>query len=299
MTAHQPASRPPDLPLCADVREFNLPLDFVRLALERDHASSARTMMDGRHCVFNHGVGQAFGRRLADPMAALLRRPGCVFKNAFVWFYRRGDEMPKHTDRPKLDITMSVPLALDRADAWPLAWRQPDGEILEWPGQVGTAFIFDGRWRPHWRLPFDGDAATVLLLHWRAPAVLWSGLLEPAVVARLGAGGAAATTPALVDRFAELLRLAVPTCYAPTLSLCGNLPPTLAARPDGARLILPLSGELAAAVAGLEPVRLKLGDGLAFPGHEQCELEWHAAPGRRLALVGEAAAPALESESMS
>lgn len=299
MSPHQPFGRPPDLPLCADVREFELPLEFVRVALERERRTAERTVMQGRGCVFDHGVGKAFGRRLENRMAALLHRPGCTFHNAFVWFYAPGDAMPRHTDRPTLDITMSVPLVLDGVDAWPVALRQPNGDVMEWPGHVGTAFVFDGRWRPHWRLPFDGDAATVLLLHWRAPAVLWRGLVEPEVVARFGGGAAESMPPAVLAACEELCRRAVPTSDVPRLSLCHSLPPLLSARPQGARLILPLGGELTATVAGLAPVQLKPGDGLAFPSVEKCEVEWHAASGRRLALVGEAAAPSPESPPMS
>lgn len=299
-SGRQPLGGPCDLPLCATAGEFDLPLEFMRAAVERDHASGNRTEMQGRQCVYNHGVGQVFGDRLAERIGALLGRPGCVFHNAFVWLYGRGDSMPRHTDRQDLDITMSVPLVLNGVDAWPVALRQPNGDIMEWPGQVGTTFLFDGRWRPHWRLPFDGDAATVLLLHWRAPAVLRRGLLAPAAVAELGAGGdAASVPPTVLAQCGELVRLAVPTSDAPTLSRCRALPPDLPARPDGARLILPLRGELTAAVAGLAPVRLKPGDGLAFPSIEKCELAWHAACGQRLALVGESTAPGDESPPMS
>lgn len=297
--ALEPLGRPLELPLCAEVGEFDLPLDFIRLAVERDRASAERTEMQGRGCVFNHGVGRLFGERLADRMGKLLGRPGCVFENAFVWFYGRGDAMPTHTDRPRLDITMSVPLALDGVAAWPVALRQPNGEIVKWSSQVGTAFVFDGRWRPHWRLPLDGDAATVLLLHWRAPAVLWRGMLAPARAAQLAGNSAAPAPRTVLDRGSELARHAVPTSDVPTWSRHCDLLPELPVSPDGARLILPLRGELTAAVAGLAPVRLKPGDGLAFPSVERCELEWCAAPDQRLALVGAAEAPALESRPMS
>lgn len=298
--ALKPLGRACELPLCAEAGKFDLPIDFMRAAVELDRTSAERTKMQGRGCVFNHGVGRLFGERLANDMGELLDRPGCAFENSFVWFYGRGDTMPTHTDRELLDITMSVPLVLEGAAAWPVALQQPNGEIVEWSGQVGTVFVFDGRWRPHWRLPLDGDAATVLLLHWRAPAVLRRGLLEPAVLAAFGNGGAAAPMPSTVlARCAELARRAVPTSEAPTLSLCRRSPPTLPARPDGANLILPLCGELTAAVGGLAPVRLKPGDGLAFPSVEKCELEWHAPCGRRLALVGAAAAPDSGSPPMS
>lgn len=292
-----PPGRPPELPLCADVAEFNLPLEFVRTALERERVSSERTEMQGRRCIFNHGAGAAFGKLLAGRMATLLHRPGCFFHNSFVWFYGRGDAMPRHTDRSTLDITMSVPLVLDGAETWPVALRQPNGDILEWPSQVGTAFVFDGRWRPHWRVPFDGDDATVLLLHWRAPAVLWSGLVEPAIAARMRTG--AGVPPAVFERCAELTRLAVPTSETPTLSLCRSLPPALPTRPDGTRLILPLGGELTVTVADLAPVRLAPGDGVAFPSVEKCELEWPAGGRDALALVGEAETPRAEAEPMA
>lgn len=296
-----PAGRPAELPLALPLAELGLSLPFLRAAALREHAQGAvKKAGEPGIGLFGPVVGQMFGKGLTTRIATRLSRPACAFVNAYVWRFERGDRLPMHTDRPDLDITISVPLALAGAEAWPLAVRQPNDEVVRWPIKPGTALLLDGRWRAHGRSPFAGDHAYVLLMHWRTPAVRWQGVLAAAECARLVAGHAAgaAFAPSVVDRCIDLARLAVPPSHPPALALHhGNLErlPLAAGEhrnaPEDARVLVPLDGELAVAFDGFDPIALEPGDGLAFPEREACRLQWHT-PGRTgTALIGHGSTP--------
>lgn len=291
-----PAGRPAELPLALPLAELGLSLPFLRAAALREHAHGAvKEAGEPGIGLFDPVVGQMFGKALTTRIAARLSRPACAFVNAYVWRFERGDRLPMHKDRPELDITISVPLALAGTEAWPLAVRQPNDEVAQWPIKPGTALLLDGRWRAHGRSPFAGDHAYVLLLHWRTPAVRWQGVFGAEECARLVAGHAAgaAFAPSVVDRCIDLARLAVPPSHPPTLALRhGNLdrlPPAKGERrsaPEDACVLVPLDGELAVSFDGFDPIALRPGDGLAFPEREACRLQWRT-PGRTgTALIG-------------
>ena len=292
-----PSGRPIELPLLVELAEFKLSLDFLRAAVgdERNfrNATDKQSYKSDRKAGFARpGVGRMLAERLAAAMGALLNRPSCVFSDAFIWRFDRGGSMDPHTDRPPLDITMSIPLVLDGADAWPLGVRQPNGDVVEWASQPGTACIFDGKQRVHWREAFAGERAILLLLHWRAPAVLWPGMLTADARARLCAdrGDLSAIEPPVLERCADLVRLAVPQSGALELSLCDRRQQTLpesTSRGDAHLLVL-LQGELTVALDAVAPVVLKPGDGISFPAQEKCRLDWTAPDGRGLALLGHA-----------
>ena len=294
------SGRPAELPLALPLAELGLSLPFLRAAAEREHAHGDVQNTGGQGIgLYDPLVGRMLGERLTTHIAHVLSRPACTFRNAYVWRYERGDSQPLHTDRWGLDVTMSVPLALAGAQAWPVAVRQPDGQMLEWPGVPGTVLLFDGRWRPHWRDPYPGDHAYVLLLHWRTPAVRWRGLLAPAECARLSAcrAGRPAFAPGVLDRCADLARLAVPPSAAPSLELCGSGLATYSL-PDGedgtqrdAHLLVPLDGELAVTFEALDPVVLKPGDGLAFPAWESAVFEWRTPDRIGTVLMGRGRTP--------
>ena len=294
-----PSGRPAKLPLELPLAEVGLSLPFLRAAAEREHANGDVQRTNGWGIgLYDPLVGRVLGERLTTHIAHALSRPACTFRNAYVWRYERGHRQPRHTDRWGLDVTMSVPLVLAGAQTWPVAVRQPDGQLLEWPGVPGTVLLFDGRWRPHWRDPFAGDHAYVLLLHWRAPAVRWRGLLEPAECARLGSSRTdrPAFAPSVLDRCADFARLAVPPSTAPTLGVYRSGFAPKPSSEDGdrqrdARLLVPLDGELAVTFEAFDPIVLNPGDGLAFPAWESAAFEWHTADRVGTVLMGRGRTP--------
>ena len=295
-----PFGRPAKLPLELPLAELGLSLPFLRTAAEREHANGQLQKNQGQGIgLYDPLVGRVLGERLTTHIAQALSRPACTFRNAYLWRYERGHSQPLHTDRWGLDVTMSAPLVLAGAEAWPVAVRQPDGQVLEWPGVPGTALLFDGRWRPHWRGPFAGDHAYVLLLHWRTPAVRWRGLLAAAECALLGSSRTdrPAFARSVLDRCADLARLAVPPSTAPTL--VGVYRTGFPLEPDGedgdaqrdARLLVPLDGELAVTFEAFDPIVLDPGDGLAFPAWESAALEWRTPDRVGTVLTGRGRTP--------
>ena len=288
MKAHD--GRPLDLPLVRAVESLNFKLGPLRASL-RTKKSLGRSEGSDDGGFRDPLVGELLGPRLSERVGALLSRPVCVFANSFVWLYQHGSVLHEHTDRNPLDITMSIPIVLDGADGWPLLVRQPNGEVLECPSELGTFGILDGRWRTHWRPRFTGERAVMLLLHWQAPAVLWPRMLDAAECARLRAGGASAVTPDALERCATLARLSVPPCETPQVSLCDNglraLTPGDGNRAD-ARFLVALDGGIEVSFEVGEPVSLAPGDGLAFPAREACTLNRSAAEGGGRALLGHA-----------
>ena len=295
-----PSGRPLELPQLVELAELKLSLDFLRSTMEdrqnfRNNTVIDNDQPDSKAGFSQPGVGHLLGTRLAATMGAFLSRPSCVYSDSFIWRFGRGGAMAQHTDRMPLDITMSIPLTLDGVDAWPMGVRQPNGDVWEWGSQPGTACIFDGKWRPHWRKTFAGERAILLLLHWRAPAVLWSGMLTADVRARLCAdrGSRSAIGPLVLERCADLAGLAIPGSGEPELSLCDRRLRTLperAGRKDTHLLVL-LQGELTVALDAVAPVVLTSGDGISFPAEEKCRLDWTAPDGCGLALLGHAQKP--------
>ena len=290
MTAITEAAAP-RLPLMVSLQDFKLSLDFLRIAVEEEPKVGKPFRQNGnlRFSLKDPVVGQLIGKSLAMRMGALLSRPCCTFVNAFVWDFRRGAAMESHLDRAPLDITMSVPVFLDGVDTWPLKVRQPNGDVLEWTSRPGTACILDGRWRRHWRDAFTGERAIVLLLHWRAPGVLFPGILDAdaCVQSSVSHGNRPAIEPLILERCTDLARLAVPPSGTPEVFMCDR---RLRYLPVGTghacRLLVLLDGELAVTFDSLKPVIMGPGDGIAFPVWEQCRLDWTAHNSRGQALLG-------------
>ena len=273
------------------LQDFKLSLDFLRIAVEEEPKVGTPFGQDGnlRFSLYNPVMGKLIGRKLAIRMGALLSRPCCTFVNAFVRDFRCGATMESHLDRAPLDITMSIPVFLDGADMWPLKVRQPSGDVLELASRLGTAFILDGRWRPHWRDAFTGDRVIVLLLHWRAPAVLWPSILnaDACVQSSVSRGNRPAIEPLILERCTDLARLAVPPSGTPEMFVCDRRLRYLPAGTGRAcRILVLLDGELTVTFDALKPVILRPGDGIAFPVWEQCRLDWTAHNSRGQALLG-------------
>ena len=304
----QAATPPPRLPLMVQLQDFKLSLDFLRIAVEEELKVGNPFGKEGEHRVRLHHPdgGQLIGRKLVTRIGALLSRPGCAFVKALIWDFGRGAVAKPHFDRAPLDITMSIPVFLDGVDMWPLKVRQPSGDVLEWPSRPGTACILDGRLRRHWRDAFTGERAVVLLLHWRAPAVLRPRILnaDACVQSSVSHGNRPEIELPILERCADLARLAVPRSGTPEMSVCDR---RLRHLPVGAgracRLLVLLDGELTVTFDALEPmvlrpgdgavtfdapepVVLRPGDGIAFPVWEQCRLDWTAPNGRGQALLG-------------
>jgi hypothetical protein len=83
--------------------------------------------------------------------------------------YRNGAKLYKHTDRPTLDWTLTVPLFCSIQKKWPIKLELPNGEIAEQQNYVGSGILFQARKLPHWREPLECseyEFSVHLFMHW-------------------------------------------------------------------------------------------------------------------------------------
>ena len=294
---------PVDLPLALRVEELGLSLENLRAALGSEQAiGKPAGWNDPATCrlgFYDPPIGALIGRKLAPRIGALVFRPGCVFANSFLWQYDRGCCMAPHMDRPPLDITMSIPITLDDVDAWPIHVRQPNGDVLEWPSKPGTALVMDGRWRSHWRDVFQGTRSVVMLLHWRAPAVLWPQFLDGdrRLLLRDRALRRRSDRADMLDSGTALARSAVPQAKPPRLKVVDLQARTLSDAADqGVVLLAPLENELVLTFDRTE-VTVAPGDGVAFAACEGCRIDWPNAKGTNKVLLGRGRHPSPASRA--
>lgn len=288
--ASVPAGAPPVLPFAGRVEQLGVSATFLRGAADApgpscrpDPSSATRGQWDLGF--FNPARGLLLGPPLARRVGALLHRPFCVFVNSFMWHSGNGSIQGAHRDRPTLDITVGLPLLLDGASQWPLYLERLDGRLWRFPSKPGSMLVMDGRQRTHWRNPFAGTRAAALLLHYRAPVVLWRGLLPPGTCRRLAAADAQDAGGGLAEALTGCLAVArriVPVSTSPTAARRGPVPALSGKTPtsQGAAFLVPLAGEATLTVPGFGRLALQPGDGVAFLPATEYRLEWEAgAPG--------------------
>jgi hypothetical protein len=103
--------------------------------------------------------------------------------------YRHGDVLPRHTDRPACELSISLCLGFESNNPWPFWIEGPRGasSIILSPGD---AVLYRGRECPHWRETFNGERQTQLFLHYvdqNGPFAQWkfdkrAALGDPPVV---------------------------------------------------------------------------------------------------------------------
>lgn len=115
--------------------------------------------------------------------------PGAVFSNTYTREYRKGSVLALHTDRPGLDLTLSICLEKSIPRAWPLnvskvtygkdVWEtdtdptpyRASYDSYDMPEGVGA--MCEGRKYPHWRDALecaDDERVVCVFYHWTLPA---------------------------------------------------------------------------------------------------------------------------------
>lgn len=294
-----PRLAPPVLPLAGRVEQFGVTSRFVCAGVDAGPLCRADTSPTSRGQwdlgFFDPAMGRLLGPNLAPRVGALLHRPFCSFVNSYMWHSGNGSIQSAHRDRPTLDLTVGIPVLLEGASHWPLYMERLDGRLWQFPSKPGSMLVMDGRQRTHWRNPFAGTRAAALLLHYRAPVVLWRGLLPPRLCGQLAAVDATNSHRAMADVLEGCLALArriVPVSTSPTAA-CRGPEQALAGETstkEGAAFLAPLTGEATLTVAGFGRLPLRPGDAVAFLPRTRYGLEWPAGvPG--CALEGRTARP--------
>lgn len=79
--------------------------------------------------------------------------------------YHRGDELPKHTDRPACEISVSVCLGYEAKRPWPIFVKAPHG-VSRIELRPGDALFYRGIDCPHWQKSLVGDRHAQVFLHY-------------------------------------------------------------------------------------------------------------------------------------
>jgi hypothetical protein len=79
--------------------------------------------------------------------------------------YRRGDALKRHTDRPSCEITLSLNLAYEGGEPWPLWVQGRNGPAALTLGP-GDAALYRGIECAHWREPLKGERCVQVFLHY-------------------------------------------------------------------------------------------------------------------------------------
>lgn len=79
--------------------------------------------------------------------------------------YKTGDVLPRHTDRPACEISVSVNLGYDAPASWPIWIEGPLGPSSI-SMEAGDAVVYRGIDCPHWREAFKGTSSVQVFLHY-------------------------------------------------------------------------------------------------------------------------------------
>ena len=131
----------------------------------------------------------------------------------------------------------------------------------------------------------------ILLLHWRAPAVLWPQLFDTADRQRLFAGGCG--DAGVMEKITALSHMAVPQTTTPELQLVDLQARTRFPNDvdEGQRVVVlaPLEDALTLTFERTE-MAVSPGDGVAFATHDPCRLGWSNGSATGRVLIGSAPA---------
>lgn len=105
--------------------------------------------------------------RLAPTVSRHVGAP-CLPSYSFVRRYGTGQELVPHTDRGACEHSLTVHLAADGDEPWPIWLRHGRDEPVRIVQAPGDALLYRGTEALHWRDPFPGRWHLQLFLHYVA-----------------------------------------------------------------------------------------------------------------------------------
>jgi len=85
---------------------------------------------------------------------------------SFLRIYEPGSELPRHTDRPSCEFSVTLHVGKGpETDQWPI-WVKSQGQSAAVNMAPGDLMVYRGSVLPHWRKPFKGDFWIQLFLHY-------------------------------------------------------------------------------------------------------------------------------------
>ncbi len=104
---------------------------------------------------------------LAQSRPAIEEATGLLLFPAYSYLriYCEGSALPKHTDQPSCEISVTLTLGGDASAAWPI-WVETRGEARAITLPPGDALVYRGALLPHWRERFEGRFWVQLFMHY-------------------------------------------------------------------------------------------------------------------------------------
>lgn len=104
---------------------------------------------------------------LAQSLPAIEAATGLSLFPAYSYLriYCEGSVLPKHTDRPSCEISVTLTLGGDAPAVWPI-WVEAQGETRSVTLPPGDALVYKGAVLPHWRERFEGRFWAQVFLHY-------------------------------------------------------------------------------------------------------------------------------------
>lgn len=79
-------------------------------------------------------------------------------------FYKKGEVLEKHTDRPACEVSVTLHLGGDHS--WPIWFTKPDGSTISYDLKPGQGVMYQGIVSEHWRDAFEGKGYAQVFLHY-------------------------------------------------------------------------------------------------------------------------------------
>ena len=84
---------------------------------------------------------------------------------SYARYYRNGETLEKHTDRPACEVSITIHLGSDGVP-WPIYFTKPNKEVVSVELKPGQAAIYLGMESEHWRDVYQGDDYVQVFLHY-------------------------------------------------------------------------------------------------------------------------------------
>jgi hypothetical protein len=122
-----------------------------------------------RFAAHNESATRFFHQQLGGIVSAIVGEP---VKPSYVYFasYQSGAELPRHTDRPQCEFSISMLVDFtpepDLEAPWPIHLDTADGRVSIYQA-IGDSLLYRGRALPHLRDPLsDGCTSTSVFFHY-------------------------------------------------------------------------------------------------------------------------------------
>jgi hypothetical protein len=123
-------------------------------------------VQQGSHNEYKPLPGELVLRQVMPRLAKIVGRP-LVPTYSFWRIYESGMNLKPHRDRNACEISVSVPIHAEPANApWPLCLTDLSGQDHAPPLPSGDGLLYQGCAVKHWREPFEGVRQYQLFLHY-------------------------------------------------------------------------------------------------------------------------------------